>query len=82
MWYRISNNLVCSPSTQHMVGPYNTRGRAEGGYRQLDTQSEYLKYSFFPTVIRAWNMLPDHVTNSTSLEQFRAGLCKIALDQE
>ena len=82
MCYKISNNLVCIPSTQLTVGPYNTRSRAKGGYRQLGTQSDYLKYSFFPTAIRAWNMLPDHVTNSTPLEQFKAGLCKIALDQD
>ena len=68
-------------NTAH-IGPYNTRSRAKGSYRQLGTQSDYLKYSFLPTAIRAWNMLPDHVANSSSLGQFKAGLCKIALDQE
>ena len=48
---------------------------------QLGTQYDYLKYSLFPTAIRVWNMLPDHVTNSASLEQFKDGLWKIALDQ-
>ena len=69
MCYKISNKLVCIPSTQLTVGPYNIRSMAKGGYRQLGTQSD-LKYSFFQTAIRAWNMLPDHVTNSTSLDQF------------
>ena len=82
MCYKISNTLVRIPSTQLMVGPYNTRSRAKGGYRQLGTQYDYLKYSFFSTAFRAWNMLPDHVTNSASLEQFNDGLCKTALGQD
>ena len=82
MCYKISNNLVCIPSTQLTVGHNNTRSMAKGGYRQLGTQSDYLKYSLFPTAIRAWNMLPGHGTYSASLEQSKAGLCKIALDRD
>ena len=78
MCYKIRNNLVGIPSIQLTVGHNNTRR----SYRQLGTQSDYLKYSFFPTAIRALNMLPDHATNLASLEQFKASLCKITLDQD
>ena len=47
MLYKINSALVCIPATQLIMGRYNTRIRARGGYRQIEaTKDSYTSTAF------------------------------------
>ena len=39
---------------------------------QLHTNIDAYKCSFYPSVIRLWNALPNHVTEANSLNEFQS----------
>ena len=80
MTYKIANGLVCIQPNQLIPSNYSTRSQSKGGFRQLATTSNYYKYSFYPTAIRAWNSLPTEVTRADSIDQFRVNLSRLTID--
>ena len=80
MTYKIANGLVCIQPNQLIPSSFSTRSQSKGGFRQLATTSNYYKYSFYPTAIRAWNSLPTEVTRADSIDQFRVNLSRLTID--
>ena len=71
--YKIQWGLV-ETDTGNIVRPNDRRTRGQQRlYQPTATVSEY-KNSFFPRTTREWNLLPTHLTDAATLEEFRVGL--------
>ena len=69
MIHKIANGLVCIPAKTYII-PVNTVPRKQHSLSHLIPHSryDYHLYSFFPSTIRLWNSLPQHVVNLNSLK--------------
>ena len=67
MMYKIINDLIDIP--KEYFTPNDSRLR-KGYYRQLTTNIDSYKFSFFPSAIKLWNPLPPYIINSPSLDNF------------
>ena len=67
MMYKILNNLIDIPSCYFIPSHHSLR---RGYFIQLPARIDSFKFSFFPSVIKIWNSLPSHSTNSPSLNHF------------
>ena len=77
MLYRIGHNLVDIPAAMflHRTAPL-TRGHS-ARYMLPFCRTDVYRHSFFPSGIRMWNQLPDHVANAQSLDNFKTGLATL-----
>ena len=73
MLYRIMNNLV-DINASDFVNRADARTRGSKRLFQERTKHPVLHNSFFPRTIRQWNNLSVNLTESPSLEIFKAGL--------
>ena len=73
MFYKIINNLISIPHDHITISPVSTRGH-NLKYIQLAAKSNTYLFSFFPSAIKLWNLLPDFVINSTNLNNFKLHL--------
>ena len=72
--YKLTNGLLNIEKEQYLIpGHRNTRANHPLKYRQLQTQSSYYAYSFFPRTIVQWNRLPGIVVLAADLEGFNFG---------
>ena len=46
-------------------------------FRQIHTNRNYYKYSFFPLAIAQWNAFPESVVSLQDLEAFKAAVSKL-----
>ncbi|KAK3088732.1 hypothetical protein FSP39_023094, partial [Pinctada imbricata] len=78
--YKIRNHLVdIDPDKYYTPGDSRTRGGHR--YRQIRTNKDQHRHSFFPRSIRDWNRLPESATAALSLEEFRATLDSVPWTQ-
>ena len=70
MLYKIINQLVEVPH-HHILAkaPASTRSSSDK-YVHLYSRIDSYKFFFFPRAIRLWNSLPNHITQSVSLNSF------------
>ena len=61
------NLLIPNPDIYHI------RGHSKR-FILVMTQINSYKYSFFPSAIKIWDSLPQHVIDLTEIEQFRHSL--------
>ena len=76
MMFKILNNLVAIPPSQHLS--LNERPSRKHS-QQLITKSNSIdsyKFSFFPNTIKDWNNLSEAEIKCQSLDQFKAAMHK------
>ena len=73
MGYKIVNNLVAIPPAQLILNSLPTRGNGMKFHR-LQAQTNYYKYSFFPTLVPLWNSLPPDAVTADKLESFKKSI--------
>ena len=79
MMFKIINHFVDIPvnafltpiSTVHSTRGHNTR------FKQPMTRIDSYMYSFFPSVIKIWNDLPQNVIDSNDIDQLKQKLAII-----
>ena len=78
MMYRITHDLVDIPAAQylHPATFMHIRGSSQR-YMLPFCRTDVYRHSFFPTGIRLWNQLPEHVATAQTLESFKAGLANL-----
>ena len=73
--YKIQHGLVDIESSRYMR-PSDSRTRGQRGLFQEKTNCDAHFNSFFPRTIRDWNELPRHITEASTLEEFRTSLAR------
>ena len=73
--YKIQHGLVDIESSRYMR-PSDSRTRGQRGLFQERTNCDAHFNSFFPCTIRDWNELPRHITEASTLEEFRISLAR------
>ena len=68
--YKIVHKLVAVPSEQLKINSLPTRSNGMKFHR-LAAQTNYYKYSFFPTLVPLWNSLPRDAALAVNLEIFK-----------
>ena len=63
----VDHLLIPNPNIHH------TRGHNKRFMIPMTRLNRY-KHSYFPTAIKIWNSLPQHVINMTEIEQFKHSL--------
>ena len=78
MMYRITHDLVDIPVAQylHPATVMHIRGPSQH-YMLPFCRTDVYRHSFFPSGIRLWNQLPEHVATAKTLESFKAGLADL-----
>ena len=79
MCYKIRHQNIDINPDYYTAGDGRTRGSHK--LRQTRARKEAYHHSFFPRSIRDWNRLPEGVTNTDSLEDFRGRLDAIPWSQ-
>ena len=49
-------------------------------FTQPFTRIDSYLYSFFPSSIKLWNALPNHILNSTNIEQFKQRIAGLSIN--
>jgi len=81
MLFKIINHHVDINATDFLIlisNDHNTRGHSMR-FSQLMTRVDSYKFSFFPSAIKIWNSLPQHVIDSSKIEQFKHSLAGLAI---
>ena len=73
MFYRIVHSLVAIPATPSLILARASRGHNMRFYFSQSTVNAHL-YSFLPSTIRIWNLLPEYAVSAPSLETFKQRL--------
>ena len=79
MLFKIQNGLVDINAT-NLLKKSDRRTRGAEKLFQEHAKHAVLHNSFFPRTIRQWNKLPSALTETPSLEHFKAGLTGCRLD--
>ena len=77
MFYKIHYDLVAVDSGRFLVPKRHTsptRTENSLAYNIPQSRTEYHRNSFFPRTVRSWNLLPNSVVCSTSLETFKSAI--------
>ena len=79
LFFKIHHGItdVTFPPHVHLAAE-RTRRSHPSVYFELPSSTEYYKYSYFPSTIRVWNILPPGVVKAESLDQFKSGLSKLS----
>ena len=73
------DTLVAIPEIMHLTRrETSTRGH-DIRFHQPHTRVLAYKHSFFPSVIRIWNSLPQVLTEKPSLDSFKLGVAKLEM---
>jgi hypothetical protein len=81
MMYKIVNGLVDISASDYLTPPSrSTRSSHSLKYRQIQTSSDYYKYSFFPRTILSWNSLPASIAEAPDLNTFKRELSLYSLE--
>ncbi|MES9880859.1 MAG: reverse transcriptase family protein [Sedimenticola sp.] len=75
LFYKIVNSLVAIPLPQH-IQPSNRISRYchSMTFRQIHTNTDFYKYSFFPRTVVQWNSLSESTVTQPDLEHFKTSL--------
>ena len=76
--YKINGDLVEVPTT--MLSQYDRRTRVAHKFRQIQSNKDCQKFSFFPNTISVWNSLPQSIVLSPNLESFKSGISTLTFE--
>ena len=80
MTFKIIHNLVDIPVNSYLTPipmTHDTRGHNMRFMQQMTRTDCYL-HSFFPSAIKIWNSLPQHVIYSKDIDEFKQRLAGLA----
>ena len=78
--YKIKYNLLNISLPQHLVVPCTrTRNSDPNKFVQIPTRINTYAYSFYPRVIRAWNLLPNEILRLSSIDTFHQAVSTVQL---
>ena len=78
MFYKIYHNLVAIDFPSYIQKPTRqTRHMHPLSFRQIQTATDYHKWSFFPHSIILWNSLPESIATSPSLDHFKKAVAHV-----
>ena len=78
--YKIKYNLLNISLPQHLVVPCTqTRNSDPNKFVQIPTRINTYAYSFYPRVIRAWNLLPNEILRLSSIDNFHQAVSTVQL---
>ena len=80
IFYKVVHCLIAIPAN-HILIPTDSRTRHSHSqtFRHIQTSKEAYKWSFFPQTIITWNLLPEHIIQSTTVDTFREQLSPAVL---
>ena len=73
MLFKIIPNIILIPTDSRIRKSYNQT------FRHITTQKDTYKWSFFPHTIVQWNILPQTIISSPSIDSFREQLTPAVL---
>ena len=79
MFYRVHYNLVAMDASNFLIRrQHNSSSRTENtlAYGIPFSRTEYHRNSFFPRTIRCWNLLPNNIVCSPSLQSFKSSIVR------
>ena len=78
--YKIKYNLLNISLPQHLIVPCTrTRKSDPNKFVQITTRINTYAYSFYPKVIRAWNLLPNEIIRLPSIDTFHRAVSSFKL---
>ena len=78
LFYKIVYGLVAVPLPNYVQPTHRIfRYCHSMTYRQIQTSTNYYKYSFFPLAIVQWNALPEAVASLPDLDLFKVAVSKL-----
>ena len=80
MIFKIVNRLIDIPASPYLLSvptDHDTRGHNMRFVQPVTKIDSYL-HSFFPSAIKIWNSLPQHVIDSKDIDQFKQRLAGLA----
>ena len=80
MLFKIIHNLVGIPANSYLTPvpmTHDTRGHNMRFMQPMTRTDSYL-HSFFPSAIKIWNSLPQHVIDSKDIDEFKQRLAGLA----
>ena len=78
--YKIKYNLLNISLPQHLVVQCTrTRNSDPNKFVQIPTRINTYAYSFYPRVIRAWNLLPNEILRLSSIDTFHQAVSTVQL---
>ena len=80
MMFKIIHNLVNIPVNSYLTPvsmTHDTRGHNMRFTQPMTRIDSYL-HSFFPSAIKIWNSLPQHVIDSKDIDEFKQRLAGLA----
>jgi hypothetical protein len=76
--YEINRCLVEVPTTMLFQSDRSTRGAHK--FRQMQSNTDIYKLSFFPNAISVWNSLPQSIALLPNLESFKSGISTLTFE--
>ena len=77
LMYKIVHGYVEVLNTPLQSSSCQTRHASQLTYRNLQTNKNCYRHSFFPRTIPEWNSLPFSIRSSSSVETFKTGLTNL-----
>ena len=79
MLFKITHALIAIPNIILIPTDSRTRKSHNQTFRHITTQKDTYKWSFFPHTIVQWNILPQTIISSPSIDSFREQLTPAVL---
>lgn len=76
--YKINWGLVEVPKDNLIKADGRTRGKHK--FRQISSNKDIYKFSFFPKTISDWNSIPEAIGLSPTLESFKSGISTLTFE--
>ena len=76
--YKINRGLVEVPTS--MLSQSDGRTRRAHKFRQIQSNKDFYKFSFFPNTISVWNSLPESIALSPNLESFKSDISTLTFE--
>ena len=77
--FKITHALIAIPNIILIPTESRTRKSHNQTFRHITTQKDTYKWSFFPRTIVQWNILPQTIISSPSIDSFREQLTPAVL---
>ena len=78
LFYKMIHGIVAVPLPDYVQPTYRVSRYCHSmTFRQIHTNRNYYKYSFFPLAIVQWNALPESVVSLQDLEAFMVAVSKL-----
>ena len=78
LFYKMVHGIVAVPLPDYVKPTHRVSRYCHSmTFRQIHTNRNYYKYSFFPLAIVQWNSLPESVVSLQDLEAFKVAVSKL-----